>query len=648
MQCGHCSHECEEEAIFCSKCSLPLLDAADLEQVGQGYANLNRQILEKVLPDHLRILGYLGEGGMATVYEVYDTRSEQAVALKVLPLEKAAKHENVARFKREAKLVSSLQHPHIVPFYASEVHGGFHFFTMALMRGGTLTKRIGKGMPWQEAVSIVRKVALALDYAHERGIVHRDIKPDNVMFDENGQVMLSDFGIAKGLGNTKITATQVLMGTPAYISPEQILGKPLQPQADLYALGSMFFHMLAGRPPFTGEEVLPVITKHLNEDPPVPSSLCTCPTWLDQVVLKLLAKDPDQRYATAAALIEDLQKAQEVKLQSSDETGKQDSLTDPTLTLISQPTFQDEIRVAATADLKRRRAAKGRAKWLLLAALLVSICTGALLFWQREPEIVEPIVSEQPVVDVEAQAAEAAEASRLERLTAVEAALELYPMAIVPDGSFKMGSWMRMRKDEMPIHRVSVGRFRMGKFEVTQELWQAVMSQNPSCEASPELPVHNVSWNEVQRFIETLNQLTGRKFRLPTEAEWEYASRAEEGRLSNSFGKREDRAWYLETATSLNRSGLREANDWGFHDMLGNLWEWCADYYDEGYYEHSNEVNPQGPATGSHRVVRGGAWNSEADDVRHANRHSFAASERDCTIGFRLAESLDAAQPSSP
>jgi serine/threonine protein kinase len=595
-------------------------------------------------------VGHLGDGGMAVVYEAYDNELEKRVALKVLPLDKASKNENVQRFKREASLVSGLKHPHIVPFYRLEIHGGFHFFTMALMEGGNLAGRIGKGMPWQDAISITRKVALALDYAHERGIIHRDIKPDNVMFDHNGQVLLSDFGIAKGLTNTKITATQVLMGTPAYISPEQILGQPLGPQADLYALGAMLFHMLTGQPPFNGEDVLPIITKHLSETPAAPSELSqNCPPWLDALVLKLLAKEPEKRFSHAQALVDEIHKHLPVaalQTESEQTLAKRTHPTDPTLTLISHPTQPDlQKPVAPTVPMERKAKAKRISRPLLATALLLLIgIFGAGIWWNTQTEN-SGATTEIPVVAEENQTEELKDLTELEQ---IEAALKEYKLVKIPEGTFKMGSWIRMRKDEMPIHRVAISGFKLGTTEVNQKLWNVVMQQNPACTVDDHLPMHNISWNEAMRFIKRLNEKTGRRFRLPTEAEWEYASRADQTRMANRLSKAQERAWYQETATELKASGLREANAWGLFDMQGNLWEWCSDYYDADYYEHSDEIDPQGPATGGHRVVRGGAWNSEADELRHANRHSFAASERDCTIGFRLAESIDKSLPTGP
>jgi formylglycine-generating enzyme required for sulfatase activity len=194
--------------------------------------------------------------------------------------------------------------------------------------------------------------------------------------------------------------------------------------------------------------------------------------------------------------------------------------------------------------------------------------------------------------------------------------------------------------DEKPAHRVNLSSFSIGQTEVTQELWEAVMGSNPSDRKGPKRPVEQVSWNDCQEFVTKLNALTGQNFRLPTEAEWEYAARG--GNKSNGYkyagsNTIDDVAWCTQTT---NDSGARQVkmkspNELGLYDMSGNVWEWCSDLY--GDYGSGSQTNPQGPSNGSRRVLRGGSWGEGARDCRVSYRYFIVPDIRDNGDGFRLA-----------
>lgn len=190
---------------------------------------------------------------------------------------------------------------------------------------------------------------------------------------------------------------------------------------------------------------------------------------------------------------------------------------------------------------------------------------------------------------------------------------------------------------ERPVHTVRITKsFYMGKYPVIQEQWEAVMGNNPSRFKGKDLPVETVSWNDVQEFIQCLNDQTGRKiYRLPTEAEWEYACRA--GTTGDYAGNLDDMAWYIENSDSKSHPvGIKQPNAWGLYDMHGNVWEWCSDWYQEDYYKSSPRVDPTGPDTGSAGVARGGGWGVLADRCRSALRRSTSPDARDDRLGFRL------------
>ena len=258
-----------------------------------------------------RIKSELGRGGMATVYRAYDPISNREVAIKVLPRELLHNLLTRARFKRELKMIASLEHPAIVPVY--DVGGEDDhqpFFVMRYMSGGSLSDMIKKGkFSLRDAALIIERLASALDHAHSRGVIHRDIKPDNVLFDTSNNPYLSDFGVAK-FTETLVSATgREVIGTPAYISPEQALGENVDHRADIYGLGAMLYEMLTGERPFGKDTVIGLALQHVND--PVPNILNIRPDLpgeMDVIIKTAMAKNREKRYATALDLAHELNK----------------------------------------------------------------------------------------------------------------------------------------------------------------------------------------------------------------------------------------------------------------------------------------------------------------------------------------------------
>jgi len=205
-------------------------------------------------------------------------------------------------------------------------------------------------------------------------------------------------------------------------------------------------------------------------------------------------------------------------------------------------------------------------------------------------------------------------------------------MVEVPGGTFQMGS-ANGRADEKPVHQVMVSAFVMGKYEVTQAQWQAVMGNNPSELKGDDLPVESVSWEEAQEFCRKLSSQTGNHYRLPTEAEWEYACRAG---TTGDYADLDATAWYGGKMHPVGQIGQKQPNAWGLYDMRGNAWEWCQDWYDSNYYSQSPATNPQGPSSGSSRVYRGACWFIYASGCRTAFRANNSPGFRDGALGFRL------------
>ncbi len=263
-----------------------------------------------------RVRDLLGSGGMARVYRGYDPSLDREVAIKVISVE-GQPPDFVDRFRREARVVAKLNHPHIVHVYHYGEQDDVVYMVQQLLPGPTLDVRLREGgrrrVPADQVQSVIAKVADALDFAHAQGVIHRDVKPGNMLYDGQGQIVLTDFGIARSLSDVRTTATGpgVVMGTPAYVAPEQAISSAsLTPACDVYSLGVVLFQMLTGRLPFDADTPMGVVLKHLYDEPPAPSSLrADLAPAVDAVVLRALRKEPEARYASAGALAEALREA---------------------------------------------------------------------------------------------------------------------------------------------------------------------------------------------------------------------------------------------------------------------------------------------------------------------------------------------------
>jgi WD40 repeat protein/predicted Ser/Thr protein kinase len=256
------------------------------------------------------ILGEIGRGGMGVVYKARQTSLKRMVAIKMVLSGPHAGPAERARFRTEAEAVARLEHPNIVRIYEVGEHDGWPFLSLEYVGGGTLSQRAaGRPLPAREAVRLVEALARAMHYAHERGVLHRDLKPANVLLTEDGVPKITDFGLAKQLGEEGPTLTDAVMGTPAYMAPEQLMGRSrdLGPATDVYALGAVLYECLTGRPPFRGESKMETLEQVRLKDPPPPSRLLgTLPGDLDTICLKCMDKDVRQRYPSAVELADDL------------------------------------------------------------------------------------------------------------------------------------------------------------------------------------------------------------------------------------------------------------------------------------------------------------------------------------------------------
>ena len=258
-----------------------------------------------------RIVERIGAGGMATVFKAYQPTLDRYVAVKVLPAYHARDPVFVKRFVQEARSVARLAHPNIVQIHDFGDQDNITFIVMEYVDGGTLKDRLKRALPPGEAIDFIIQAAEGLDCAHRNGIVHRDVKPANMLLRKDGHLLLSDFGIAKILeGTTNLTRVGTGIGTPQYMSPEQGVGQPVDRRSDIYSLGIVFFHCLTGRVPFTADNPLTITVKHMNDPLPVDKLVAEgVPGPVIQVVQKMTAKQPHERYQSADLLIDALTSA---------------------------------------------------------------------------------------------------------------------------------------------------------------------------------------------------------------------------------------------------------------------------------------------------------------------------------------------------
>ena len=605
---------------------------------------------------HYQVVAPLGEGGMAAVYKAFQPAMERYVAIKVLPRSMSSSDEFVERFRREARMLARLQHPNILSVFDYGEQDGYPYIVMPFVKSGTLSEALkDHPLTFAEINAIISQIGGALAYAHAHGMIHRDVKPSNVLIDETGNCLLTDFGLARMTeASIKITSSGAVMGTPAYMAPEQGTGAKIDQRSDIYSLGVILYEMLTGRVPYTAETPIAVVVKHIQD--PLPSARKinpNLPESIDLILMKVLAKNPDDRYQNAEDLVHALQAAI-----SSVEAHTNVINRPPIVTAkATMPKTFAKTRLAKKEAEVAGTSRNGNLKIFLGGGVLLFLVGGgivlSLLLSQKSPNQAATMTSAaaslipNPVIAVTLTPPVAASPTAPTSSPAPSPSPEGpkpvivddkgVNMVLIPAGEFTMGNSMEQSltecirlfpkdsatnckeeyfADETPSHKVYLDSYYFDKYEVTNILYKACVEagacQPPSKTASEthesyygetefnEYPVIWVNWNMAQTYCEW------RGARLPTEAEWEKAARgisslnypwgnAYEGLKANSCDINCPRKF----ANKSFADGFDEvapvtsfpdgASSFGIFNMSGNVSEWVFDWYSPGYYTLTNE-----------------------------------------------------------
>ncbi len=623
----------------------------------------------------------LGKGGFGITYVALDVNLERRVAVKeFFPAAVAARGPDQTsvvatdeglfgdwrqRFLDEARTLAWLEHANVVRVLRFFEAAGTAYMVMEFCEGESLAERLNRGgrMTPAEAVAVMGPILEALEAVHglqPRPLIHRDVKPANIFLLAGGRPVLLDFGAARhaSLGDDPKSLSVIL--TPGFAPYEQYSRTGAQgPWTDVYGAAATVCRMVTGEtPPDAVDRMVEDRLRPLHETVP------SIGPAFSQAVLRGLAVKPPDRPATARAFRSLLLAA----LQEDGRTGSADTVVVQAPTVVRPRTG---VAPAAPPAVPPPRSATPPQPVAPAPDRPVPppVPGPALRAPQAGVPVPAPPARVPPVAAVPAGRQQPPRKVGLVWLMAllvlagtvvaivflIESAnrKELAPAAAgsgaaasalpgakfvrIPAGRFSMGSSAPASFDEeKPVHEVSLTRpFELQTTEVTQAQWRAVMGNNPSKFPEDDRPVEQVSWNDCQTFLRKLNEREpGRHYRLPTEAEWEYACRA--GSAAERYGELGDTAWYARNAGGATHPvGQKRPNAWGLFDMLGNVWEWCADWYDD--YPAVAVTDPPGPPSGSYRVIRGGGWNQDDRGVRATNRGNGGPNGAGADWGFRLA-----------
>lgn len=540
------------------------------------------------------IISILGQGGFGITYLGVQSGLDRKVAIKEFFIREMCERDDSTnhvtlgtegsretvdmyrqKFLKEARSIAQLNHPNIVRIIDVFEENGTAYYVMEYAEGGSLKDKVKENGSLSEAVATryIIQVAEALDYIHQRNMNHLDVKPGNIMINEKDETLLIDFGLSKQYDASSGSQTS---STPVGISegyaPMEQYKKGgvsvFSPETDIYALGATFFNLLTGLTPPSASDVyedgIPV--KELESKGVSRKAI--------GVICQAMAGRKKDRLKSAQAFINALSKSNKAKAKTN--------VKDKDTTVIVVP---------------EKHGIKKRKMWIgivIMAVAVAVIWSGFELISGNYITMNGRIYKQLPQKTITVNGVS-------------------FDMIWVEAGTFTMGDTVCI--NSKPAHKVTLTKnYYIGKTEVTQALWEAVMGENPSEDKGASKPVSDISWNGCGLFLSKLNTLTGLSFRLPTEAEWEYAARGGNrswGYLYSGSDDIDEVAWYNGNSNeTVHVVATKKPNELGIYDMSGNVNEYCSDWYDEDYYKYSPQIDPTGPTYGEWRVVRGGSYNS--------------------------------------
>ena len=594
----------------------------------------------------------IGGGGFGTVYKAKDHVLHRTVAIKVSEVKTTADGQKTFSLKDEFEALQHVpKHPNIANYeelYTFEDHRGIcDYAVMQYYPDGNLSNAIKQGLTAQQKEDIAIQLLEGIAFLHKNKVVHRDLKPGNilVMKDDDGIIpIITDFGLSKAanIGDASMFSNSFGGGTQRYSSPEQLQGKPLRLNTDLWSYGTILYELFTGEQLFSAgsgaansaQADLEIYNKIIHGDV---EKLSKMPEKWRKVAERCLVVDADKRAKDEEELFGIINGEAQKEVVLANET-----VTDVRIKR-SQAPIEDEGTVVVRTNKPTERQPepekqdhhKSRKGLWIILGIAVAVAIILLFALPKNEPLSDLIIN---VNDVS------------------------FVMKPVEGGTFQMGATTEedsivsmdgfSNDNAKPVHSVTVSSFYMAETEVTQALWKEVMGmeQNYCYYANDSIAVEQVSYNDIaNKFIPRLNQLTGRNFRLPTEAEWEFAARGgnkTHGYMYAGSNNIDDVAWYTSHFTQTVRKEptsyqvkTKQPNELGLYDMSGNVWEWCQDWY--GEYGSNPQTNPKGPSNGSRRVLRGGGWIHPENSCVVSVRNYDCADSRQLSYGFRLALSVE-------
>ena len=629
-----------------------------------------------------KIVSTLGQGGFGITYLAEQVMLGRKVAIKEffykeccdreegtshVTLGTQSNRETVQRFMnkflKEARTISQLEHPNIIKIHDIFEENNTAYYVMEYIDGENLSEMVKRQGALSEvtAVEYIKKVADALSYIHAKSINHLDVKPGNIMLRQHDQqIVLIDFGLSKQYDEVGSQTSSTPLGiSQGYAPIEQYRpGGVAQftPQADIYSLGATLYWLIIGQAPPPADEILD-------------DGLPAMPPYVSLPVKKAIESAMQVKKKDRPQGVTDFLKLLDEKLSApySAPTSNDLSLNDEETHIIQTNTQKSEApnqiisktnqnekvksayplamppppmppRFAAGDTYKKVVSVSNKSESFTKRLIKTCIIVGVL--------VVAPfIIMMKCGLFSDGDGTDSVSDSLSQLVSYSNGELNVnsvtYKMVSVAGGTFTMGATSEMKgawEHELPTHKVTLSGFSIGQTEVTQALWKAVMENNPSHFDGDNLPVECVSWDDCNAFLSKLDSMTGKNFRFPTEAEWEFAARG--GNNSNhtpysGSGNINDIAWHKGNSGSKTHPVAQmNANELGIYDMCGNVWEWCSDWY--GDYSDKAQTNPLGAHKGTLRVLRGGDFNSDARYCRSSYRTGNKPDFRYNGFGFRI------------